>query len=311
MDQMYPTLHPITGELIGLALETIIDQGATATQRLEAWTEDGWMVFENGKVLEEGINPYGRIPAVIFRAEDGGDLWWGTSRAMKLVTPNRDINEMYTDLRTLTREQSASLLVITAVDGEEGEDTLAVIGANKYVTLPEGSDAKYIRPDAPIDDIMTAINEFMTQALRDGAIIEVTKEGKTPESGFGMTIRKTPEQNVMAHKREAYADADAELQEMAILVDEVAKAGAPRRLAPDFKVMTVFVDDHLLPQTSDEKHKEQMARQIELDMNVVSPVDLIQEKYKITRAEAERRYLENMQLNAAGSNEGESSQGVV
>ena len=189
MDQMYPTLDPLTGELVGMALETVLDLADTSITRTEAWTNDGWIVYEDGKLLEQGDNPYGRIPGVVFRAEDAGMLWWGSSRAMKLVDANRDINEMRTDLRALTTDQAASLLVITGVDGELGDEVLAVVGANRYTTLPEGCDAKYIMPDVPTDKILQVLDSFIDQALRDGALITITKDGKSPESGFGMVVR--------------------------------------------------------------------------------------------------------------------------
>lgn len=297
MEQIYPTLDTLTGELIGLALETIIDTTLRPIVREEAWTADGWQVWEDGKLIEEGSNPYGRIPAVVFRAEDGGQFWWGLSRAMKLVEPNRDINEMLTDLATLQRDQTSSLLVITGVDGELGEDIIATIGVNRYATIPDGTDAKYLTPDVPLDSIKNMIMFRIDQALKDGAIVEVVKEGKTPESGFGMSIRKLPEEAVMSRKREAYADADAALQEMAMLVKSVADTGSPKRLADDFKVKTVFDTSTLIPTSADEKQKEAFATSELIKNNILSPIDEIQKRFKLSRDEAIKRYNENRDIN--------------
>jgi len=306
MEQMFPSLDSLTGDLTGLSLETITDFHDKSVSRIEAWTADGWAVYEDGKLIEQNDNPYGRIPAVIFRAEDGGALWWGISRAMKLVDANREVNEMFTDLASLQRDQTASLLALSGADGEQGEEMLAVVGNNRYVSLPEGVQAQYLTPDVPLENVMKVLQYRIDQALKDGAVIEVSKEGKTPESGFAMSIRIRPEANVMKHKREIYADADAELNEVAVLVQDVAKTGGAKRLAADFHVETHFDTEGLIPKTSDELYKETMAQEIAISLGIKSPVDIIQEQYKLSRQDAERRFNDNQLLNAGVNRDGMS-----
>jgi len=295
-EQLVPEVNERTKKLESLGV--LYKKGGEDV--LEVWDRESFAIAKGSKVIEEGENPYGQIPFIIFRANKRSDSWFGKSDLASIVENNNQLNKLLTELLQLMHDYSYSIFVLEGFNQEspnaEGEEPNAMLRDLSYeggiLTVPPGSTLKAVSPSANIDSVVNAIDAIRQKIRRDAFIPEIADSEYS--SGFALRQREKHYLRFMEVKRKMLGKADSELVALAILIWEVFQTGTPRQLNKDFKVITLFDDKKLKDAPEQEK---MLMEQHLLSTNAITAIDIIMYREGVTRDEAQNIWERNKSFN--------------
>ena len=251
-------------------------------ERIEMWSDDMWEVWAHNPTTNDkekvagGKNPYGLIPAVLFKPEEDDNTFYGKSSTRDIVSINEIYNNLWTALMRISVFQSFSILVITSDNEIKIE-----VAPTRYVKLPEVENAeiKYITPDAKIEEVrkvLLSLKEDLQDFSRVPSSVFSSQGTKgAPQSGYALKIKRIPIEEVWEGRRLSYGPAYQDLVSLTMYVDAVqsGEASADKYLA-DFPSITF---SSTVPGLSPQ---EQLIQdQFELRYNLSTPVDLYLRKH--------------------------------
>lgn len=281
-------LHPRVqaGVLVALGISYQLGKDTV----LEVWTDYSQTYVVKGQVQWTAPNPYGQIPFAIFRAAKSDADWMGVSDLQKAVGMDIAISKMMTDVMELARDQSYSWPVYKGDLPEEGDEASGdktpmeglQMGPGRLITIPKDADFFTVSPQANIAEINQVINDFARAAFEKLSVMGIDK-GSEYSSGFALQVKSSRYLQKVAGKRELYIESEEKLLELAVLVDEVGRIGAPGVLNEDFKVEVDIDADSLNPRTVQEDIE--LAKFL-LDTKVWGAIELVQKTFGYNREEA-------------------------
>jgi hypothetical protein len=110
------TLQPEEAEdLFELALP-----GQGKIQAVEDWTDDRLRIELNSQVIQDDVNPYGRIPYVLFPNLGKPHELWGESDLVDLMDICREINRRMTVISRILQVSGNPIVVLENVSGSDG-----------------------------------------------------------------------------------------------------------------------------------------------------------------------------------------------
>ncbi|MDQ6693050.1 MAG: phage portal protein [Chloroflexota bacterium] len=105
----------------------------------EEWTPREWSLRVGGVTIDEGLNPYGEIPYVLFPNLRVPGEFWGEGDLVDIMELNRELNKRVSVFSLLLDVAGNPIATIT---GATPEETAGLrVGPNQLWTLPEGASA--------------------------------------------------------------------------------------------------------------------------------------------------------------------------
>jgi hypothetical protein len=270
-------------------------------ERVEMWSDEKWEIWAHNPVSKDkervagGANPYGVIPAGIFRPEEDDNSFYGMSSTRDVVSINEIYNNLWTALMRISVMQSFSVMVVTS----DNEITIEV-APTRYIKLPEveSADVKYITPQAKIEEVrkvLISLKEDLQDFSRVPSSVFSSQGSKgAPQSGYALKIKRIPIEEVWENRRVSYGPAYAHLVGLTMYVDAVqTNSGAAEKFLEDTASITF---SSTVPGLSPQ---EQLIQdQFELRYNLVTPVDLYVRKHPgMKREDALKHLIENQKEN--------------
>ena len=251
-------------------------------ERVELWSDEKWEIWANNPISKDrekvagGKNPYGMIPAAIFRPEEDDNSFYGKSATRDVVLINEIYNNLWTALMRISVMQSFSILVVTS----DNEISIQV-APTRYIKLPEveTADVKYITPQAKIEEVrkvLLSLKEDLQDFSRVPQSVFASQGNKgAPQSGYALKIKRIPIEEVWDNRRLSYGPAYERLCAMTMYVDAVQSGSGSSQAYLDHPPSITF--SSTVPGLSPQ---EQLIQdQFELRYNLVTPVDLYIRKH--------------------------------
>lgn len=270
-------------------------------ERIEIWNEERWEVWihspttKKKEKIDGGDNPYGVIPAVMFRPEEDDNSFYGRGVTRDVVVINETYNNLWTSLVRISVMQSFSVMVITSEDEIKIE-----VAPTRYIKLPgvEKADVKYVTPDAKIEEVRKVLLS-LKEDLQDFSRVptsafssQASKGG--PQSGYALKIKRIPIEEMWENRRTSYGPSYADLVGLAMYVDGIhrGKGGSDKFLMEKPTIAFTSTIPGLSPQ-------EQIIQdQFDLRYNLLTPVDLYQREHPgLSREDALTALLQNQAEN--------------
>jgi hypothetical protein len=113
--QRYSLQPPDAEELFDLTIP-----GKGRTQVVEDWTVDRLRIELNGQTISDEVNPYGRIPYVLFPNLGKPHELWGESDLVDLMDVCREINRRLTVISRILQVSGNPIVVLENVSGADG-----------------------------------------------------------------------------------------------------------------------------------------------------------------------------------------------
>lgn len=262
-------------------------------KRVEIWDDEKWEVWIHSpflgeeKMLDNGSNPYGFIPAAKLCPEEDDNTFYGLSNIPDVVNVNEIYNNLWTALMRISVYQSFSVLVV-----KSDQDLNLTLAPTRFLNMEgvEEGDARYITPQPKIEEVRKVMLD-LKQELQDVAHVpsEVmsSSKGITPESGYALRIKRVPIEQEWDRRRMSYGPSVKDLCKKAVVVDKVnrGKSASLEDLSVDVKFFDTVPP--LAPQEqilTDEQH---------MRYNLITPVDLmLRQRPDLGREEA-KKLIEN------------------
>lgn len=271
-------------------------------ERIEIWNDEKWEVWiysQNAKRKErigQGENPYGVIPAIVFRPEDDDNTFFGKSGTKDVVVINEAYNNLWVSLTRISVMQSFSVLVI-----QSENDIQIEVAPTKFIRLPktETAEVKYITPSAKINEVrqvLLSLKDDLQDFSRVPQSVFASQGSKGGiQSGYALKIKRIPIEQLWENRRTAYGPSYADLCSLVLHVDYVHRGKNPQlKFLEDVKPSVEFssTTPGLSPQ-------EQLVQdQFDLRYNLITPIDMMMRKYPgMGEEEALERIKENIEKN--------------
>jgi len=103
----------------------------------EVWTADRWQVWHDGALVEDGANPYGFIPYVLYPNVRRPKQFWGESDLAPVREPCIELNRAVTQLSSILEVSGNPITVLEGVS--ESKDVAIEPGA--IWEMPPGTKA--------------------------------------------------------------------------------------------------------------------------------------------------------------------------
>jgi hypothetical protein len=281
----------------------IPDPALRFVERVELWDDEKWEVWVSNTTTKQkekvsgGKNPYGIIPAAIFKPEEDDNSFWGRSSTRDFVSINEVYNNLWTALMRISVFQSFSVMVVTS----ENEIKIEV-APTRYIKLPEvdKADVKYITPDAKIEEVrkvLLSLKEDLQDFSRVPQSVFASQGTKgAPQSGYALKIKRIPIEEVWENRRISYGPTYTDLIKLTMHVDAVqlGSTDSIKFLESNPSVTFSSTVPGLSPQ------EQLISDQFELRYNLITPVDLYIRKHPgIKREDALKQIQENMKENVS------------
>jgi len=271
-------------------------------ERIEIWDEEKWEVWiysQNAKRKEKiggDVNPYGVIPAVLFRPEDDDNTFYGKSGTKDIVTINEAYNNLWVSLTRISVMQSFSILVI-----QSENDIKIEVAPTKFIRLPktEVGEVKYVTPSAKINEVrqvLLSLKDDLQDFSRVPQSVFASQGSKGGiQSGYALRIKRIPIEQLWENRRTSYGPSYADLCSLTLHVDAVHRGQNPgSKFIGEIRPSIEFssTTPGLSPQ-------EQLVQdQFDLRYNLITPIDMMMRKYPgINEEEALERMKENIKRN--------------
>lgn len=239
-----------------------------------------WMGGEN-----PGINPYGIIPWVPFRAESDTDEgnFFGVSDITDVAEANAFINEWLSVLDKNVLDQGWSQMVLTGYNGDQGSEKN--VGTAYAITCGEGGDAKFIIPDLKVDEVGKLIDRVQRFALEGANVpLAAIRTYGEPRSGVSIEMEIKPLLDMCKTRREAWRLCEDRLIKLTLLMDAVhvgRKTFTPEQAQEFMREYETTIEwrEDLRPS---DVEKEIARDKLLFDMRAIDPHTLV-EKYNDLR----------------------------
>lgn len=233
------------------------------------WSADAWERLDwRGHQIDGGVNPYGQIPFIALHDHAPTDSFWCPG-GDDLIAIQDAINKALVDLLHTVEFQGFG---VGWVRGAEGGGTLKA-GPGSLVELPKDGELGYAATQAPIEEMVAAIDQLVKwAAVSNGIPAASLSTDPTVESGISKIVGN-------AELTEARQDDVAlwrtyERRIFAVIRQVWNFHNPTRRLSDAATLQTDFADPK--PETS---AKDQAATwQLLLEMGLISPVDVALER---------------------------------
>ena len=230
------------------------------------WTRAKWQHLDyRGLILEQELNPYGVIPYLpIWDGVNATSSFW-LSGGDDLISQQEAINLKIVDLLYLISNQSFG---VGWIKGEKGGGKI-IVDPGTLVELTADGEIGFESQEAEIDKVVDAIDKLIKWACVANGLSASTMETKAKDRESGVA---------------KYAD-QAELNEMRQddlmlwrvyerklfdLMRRVHNYHSSKKISKDAKLTVDFAD----PSKEPDHLKQNQAWQIQLDLGVISPVDI-------------------------------------
>jgi hypothetical protein len=279
--------------------------GDRIRHRVEIWDEEQFGVYiisdKSKKILykDEGENPYGFIPMVLFQPKRDDNTFYGLTNIGDVVDINEAYNNLWTSLGVIVEMQSFSVLVI-----KSSTEFKAEFGPKRFIkfdNLPTDErspdDAFYITPNAKISDVKNVLmmmkEELQNISSMPSTIIQ-TGSSTNLESGYALKIKQQPLESQYFDKKTTYGPSYLRLAKMAVIVSLV---NSKNIYVPKFG--DIIANVKFTEETETLSPNEQIAKDdFELQNNIITPIDIMmRENPEMTREEAETKWMENKKFN--------------
>ena len=252
---------------------------------------------------QEKPNPYKRIPLVFFTLHPPLRTFWGEKKN-DIVDANLTINEYATNIAVMIHYQSFSTLVRTGESGwlsehpikfgpqfslDLGVDPLA--GENR-------ADAKYITPDAKIEQVEKVMNnKIIALASSHGISANAYRSDNTQaRSGYSIRLDRSDLINRNIQQQSHYYRPMQQLIQMLMATEQISESGARYgdidsiyKSKVNIKFADITIDED--PVILVEIRSKQIAN------GTKSAIDFIKEDNpELTDDEARQKYEENMAI---------------
>lgn len=145
------------------------------------WTDEWFAQLGNGNEVKCTRHKLGRIPHTIFRDSRSFTSFFVEGRGRMLCDPHALINNKLTDLAEIEQMQGYSIAEVYNPEGEP------VFGPRQAIVFRPGPDdrrqygVKFVSPGAPIVELRRAIDQDISQVLRDNGV---------PDAALGAAIQQ-------------------------------------------------------------------------------------------------------------------------
>lgn len=259
----------------------------------ETWqlTESGqWLVWihdEGGNLYQnpifaDNVNAYKRHPFVVWRIEqpEDGEFWLPANDAWYQQQLSADVK--LSDLDHHLKTQIHSQMFIRGAGDQRGKFTF---GPDVALHTEDGeAELDYITPEPNLEMLVDAFNF----TLKTGAVAEgLPPDTWEPNSSTRNLAAKKLEREALLHRRRQVVPwLVGALQQTFEIHKAVANVrGGRTRYRDDVYLAVELVP---LPEIND-RAQESQALQADLDMGLISKVDILRQRYGLTREEAVRR----------------------
>jgi len=233
------------------------------------WTPETWKRLDwRGHEIEGGPNPYGVLPFLPLWDRTPTDSFW-LPGGDDLVSMQEAINLKLTDLLHVIEAQGFGLGWIR---GSEGGGTIDA-GPGQMVELPEGGELGFAAPEAPIEEVVAAIDKLLKwAAISNGLSAASLSTDPTSESGVSKIVGNRELEEMRRDDVGLFRGYEKRLFG---LIRTVWNHHSPTRKISESAALRVdFADPK--PETSE---KDQAATwELLLGMGLISPVDAAMER---------------------------------
>lgn len=246
------------------------------------WTETGYARRDyRGQVISipgnpSGVNPYGVLPFVpLF--DDYTDDEFFLPGGQDLIDAQRSVNIALANLWRAIEWQSHGQPVATGIAKAERFR----VGPDHTITLPEGADFKFAQPNAPIAEVLKAIEFKIKQtAIANNVAANVFEMNSKAESGSAKFAERV---DLIEARQDDLALWRTYEERLFEVVKCVVNTHRPGTIAEGASIKIDFAEiDRALTEL-----ERMQANQFRLDMGIASPVDLYLEENEDVRSREE------------------------
>jgi hypothetical protein len=211
-----------------------------------------------------GVNPYGILPFVFCFAAPPDDTHF-LQGGDDLIVAQKPVNVALSNIWRATETQAHGQLVITGQT--PGDGFRQAIGPTSILYLDQNADAKFINPNAPVEEMLTAVSFLLKQtALANNLPGNVFELQDKAESGVSKAVEERDLIEARADDLELWRGYEAQLFEV---VKRVVNVHAPGTI-PEGATMRVDFGD--LDRGLDDETRLKTYQQ-RINMGIWSPVD--------------------------------------
>jgi len=282
----------------------IPDPSMRYMERIEIWDDKRWEIWANSPVTKDkekiggGANPYGVIPAVVFKPEEDDNSFYGKSTTRDVVHINEIYNNLWTALMRISVMQSFSVMVVTSEN-----DIAITVAPTRYIKLPQvekNAKVEYVTPDAKIEEVrkvLQSLKEDLQDFSRVPQSVFASQGTKgAPQSGYALKIKRIPIEEVWENRRLSYGPAYSHLCSLTMCVDATyARSGTAAKY---LEIIPSINFSSTIPGLSPQE--QLISDQFELRYNLITPVDLYVRKHPgVKREDALEQVKKNQEENLA------------
>ena len=251
------------------------------------WTPEMVRTLDaNGHLLFEEENPYGILPFVPCWGQPVTDFFWQRG-ARDLIIVQDAINRLLTILGYVIDFQGFSTGFVKGADQELRNGGLT-LGPGTLVCLPENGEMGFAAPNAPVDQILSAVGYLMKQAaVTNGLSASTIATEATDESGVARIVGNRELEEMRADDIALFAEYERRLFEVFRIVWNAHNPG--RRLGESAVFHVNFYD----PKPTMTAGEQVQVWEKLMGLGLLSPVDVMLERDPdLTRDEAKARLLQ-------------------
>lgn len=249
------------------------------------WTPDMVRRMDaNGHLLAEEPNPYGILPFVPCWGQPVTDFFWQRG-ARDLIMIQDAINRLLTIIGYTIDFQGFSTCYVKGA-GDLGENEFQA-GPGCMVGLPSDGEIGFVSPNAPIEQVLAAIDYLMKQAAVTNGLPASTMATETSdESGVARIVGNRELEEMRSDDIALFTEYERRLFDVFRVVWNVHNPG--RQMSDKAVLLVNFYD----PKPTMTATEQAALWERLLGMGLLSPVDIMMERDPdLTRDEAQARLL--------------------
>jgi hypothetical protein len=282
---------------------------ATASKRI-TWTRettpegDYWGCYftdQYGRPLPnpyfpDEANPYGRLPVVpLYSERPEGTIFPTLDDTMLAAQVAADIG--WTHIFTLIRMHGGTG-IRTGDNDEMGVGELP-IGALRFMDLPAGGDFKWVELKMNLQEVIQSLTQLLktSAGLRGIPTDAIDIEGAKVIDALSAASKQMDRLDLIEIREDQEPLWERQVRDLWKLLVTVNNYHRPdRRIDPEIELEVIWAQ----PEMPTDRQSEAQAAAIEIANGTTSPVDIIVQRKRIPRAEAELEYARNLRERAMG-----------
>ena len=252
------------------------------------WTAESFHRIDyNGNVIETADNPYRVLPFIpIFDRVPTSSFWLPGGE--DIIAAQEGINHLLTELMRVISMQGFGVAVGKGIGNEDEIE----FGPQSVVHIEsETGDFRFEKTNAPIAQVLQAI-EFITNhcCVNNGLSARNIQRKTTQQSAVAKFADSAELSEMRRDDIQSYERYESQLWNLIKIVWNVHNPG--RKISPDAQLKVDFAD----PKTPvTDVSKQSLFWKEQLEMGVLSPVDVVMEKNPDLSREEAIKYLEQVQ----------------